>query len=249
MGGPEPGTAGAPPSPSPARSASYSHEPKTHRVLVVDDDADMLLLIGSALRHAQDFASEVFIANDPKTALQKAAEDHFDIVVADYQMPGQNGLQLLSEFREKYPKVMRVLITAHSTEELALDAIKSAQVHSYLEKPFHPRTLVAVLQEVVVRHDRSGVGWELRPDSVDVAMSLLKDVRSRLGDVPSEMAEVLLTFAFESPIELNGFATQATSEEGVKSVDVRYAGGRFLVYVTLRPDEAPRFSRSHSRSR
>lgn len=228
------------PAPAPATKSTQDLPPfasKPQRILVVDDDADMLLLIGSALRHAKDFASEVYVANDPKAALQKASEEHFDIVVTDYQMPGSNGLELLSEFRRKYPKVLRILITAHSTEKLALDAIKSAAVHSYLEKPFHPRALVAVLQEVVLRQDRARVAWELRPDTVDVALKLVSDMRERMRDVPADMAELTLTFAFESPVELNGFAAQVTSEEMVKTVDVRYAGGRFLVYVTLRPDE------------
>lgn len=214
---------------------------RTYRVLVVDDDADMLLLIGSALRHASDFASEVYVANDPTRALEKASKEPFDLVVADYQMPGMSGLDLLGQFRRLHPRTLRVLMTAHSSEQLALDAVRSASVHSYLEKPFHPKTLVAVLQEVVLRQDPLSVASQLGTDESEVALRLLHDLRERLSEVPQGLAELTLSLSFASPVELNGFVSQLPVEEMVKSLDVRYARGRFIVHVSFRGEDGSSF--------
>ncbi len=217
-------------------AATSPRAPHRHRILVVDDDPDMLLLIGSALRHSTGFASEVFVTNTPEEALEKAEKQPFDIVVADYQMPKMNGLELLSEFRRRHPGVLRVLMTAHSTEQLALDAIRAAQVDTYLEKPFHPSLLIAVLQEVALRRDPLRVGAGLREERSEAALRLLAQLRASLEGVPPELAEVTLSVSFDSPIDLNGFVGDLSPSDEPRSVDVRYVGGRFQVHVLLRPE-------------
>ncbi|MDE1819400.1 MAG: response regulator [Euryarchaeota archaeon] len=230
-------TADPPKTPSGTSLAPPSRTPRSYRILVVDDDADMLLLIGSALRHATGFASEVYVANDPKTALSKAEGDPFDVVITDYQMPGMNGLELLKEFRKKHPHVLRVLITAHSTEGLALEAFRGSGVHTYLEKPFHPKTLVAVLQEVVYRRDPLRVGAGLGADGSDTGIQLLADLKKRLGEVPPGLAEITLTLTFDSPIDLNAVISEARDRELASDSEVRYAAGKFLVHLTLRNED------------
>ncbi len=107
-----------------------------YRVLVVDDDEDILDLIKITLEGSQDIDVKVVTTNNPQTGLKLLESSKFDIVLSDHRMTGMSGVELLSHIREKYPDIIRVLITAYSELELARDAINRANVDLYIEKPW-----------------------------------------------------------------------------------------------------------------
>ncbi len=102
------------------------------RVLVVDDNADLVDVVAEFLGREHD-AIETATAASAEEALEGIRADPPDCVVSDYDMPGRNGLELLRDIRETEPDLPFILFTGKGSEEIASEAI-SAGVTEYLQK-------------------------------------------------------------------------------------------------------------------
>ncbi|SFP30137.1 PAS domain S-box-containing protein [Halolamina pelagica] len=101
------------------------------RVLLVDDDPDLASMTATYLQREDDrIVAETAIGAD--AALERLGAG-VDCVVADYEMPDRNGIELLEAVREAYPDLPFILYTGKGSEEIASEAI-SAGVTDYLQK-------------------------------------------------------------------------------------------------------------------
>lgn len=126
---------------------------KPHSILVVDDDEDMLELIKITLERIEEFDVEVVTTSDPKSALKLLESRDFDMILSDHRMPGMSGIELLSKVREKFPDIIRAMVTAYSELELARDAINRAKVDLYIEKPWTRDKIKEDIKEVLTGLD------------------------------------------------------------------------------------------------
>ncbi|RYJ08185.1 PAS domain S-box protein [Halogeometricum borinquense] len=101
-------------------------------VLHVDDDPDFADMAAHLLEREDDRFS-VTVATSASEALGRLADEAFDCIVSDYDMPRQNGVELLKTVREDNPDLPFILFTGKGSEEVASDAI-SAGVTDYLQK-------------------------------------------------------------------------------------------------------------------
>lgn len=101
-------------------------------ILHVDDESDFAELVAEFLEREDDrFTLET--ATSAGEALDHVADEEFDCIVSDHEMPGQNGIEFLKTIREEYPDLPFILYTGKGSEEVASDAI-SAGVTDYLQK-------------------------------------------------------------------------------------------------------------------
>lgn len=112
-------------------------------VLVVDDSPVDRARAGGLLKKNLDLAP-VFAANG-REALALIAEKPPDIVVTDLQMPEMDGLELVETIRRGFPGLPVILMTAHGSEEIAVQALRKGAA-SYVAK----RNLASELVETVV---------------------------------------------------------------------------------------------------
>jgi CheY-like chemotaxis protein len=112
------------------------------RVLVVDDSPTMRSIVRKTLA-ATRFLLDVTEVAQGIDAIELARTAEFDIVFVDYNMPGFNGLETITEFRREKRRVTFVLIT--STQDQALAERARAQGAAFLKKPFFPPDIEAVL--------------------------------------------------------------------------------------------------------
>lgn len=120
-------------------------------VLVVDDDADIRLLVAFAL---EDSGFGVRQASTGAEALAALEEKAPDLMVLDVMMPGMDGFGVLTEMRERQlAPGTRVLILTCKTEER--DHLRGWEVGAdeYLTKPFDPEELVIRLQCLLAADD------------------------------------------------------------------------------------------------
>ncbi|MFB6244088.1 MAG: response regulator, partial [Halobaculum sp.] len=104
-------------------------------VLLVDDDTQWARLMASDIEAASDDI-EVTVAGSATEAMETFREQgQFDCLVADYQMPGADGIQLLERVRERRPQFPFLLVTSQGSEQVAERAI-DAGVTDYLIKDF-----------------------------------------------------------------------------------------------------------------
>lgn len=110
------------------------------RVLVVDDDEGVRELLTRTLTLA-DY--EVDVAADGRTAVDRMRIIHYDLLITDLRMPGVDGLGVVREARRLRADLPVIIVTAHSSEATAIEAINLG-VQGYLTKPFRvPRILAA----------------------------------------------------------------------------------------------------------
>jgi len=100
------------------------------RVLLVDDEIGMLYALKEFAR-AQ--GHDVVLAQSGQEALARL--DGVDVVIADYSMPEMDGLALTQFIRERDPSVPVIMVTAHGSERIAVQAMK-AGAYEYVTKPF-----------------------------------------------------------------------------------------------------------------
>ena len=119
------------------------------RILFVDDEPMVLLGLAATLRKHFD----VVTAPNAAAALALLASDSaFSVIVSDYRMSGMNGAALLAGVRERYPAIVRILLTGAGAEG---DDVKSGSdlVFQLLSKPCPRATLIRALEDAVYAHD------------------------------------------------------------------------------------------------
>ncbi len=118
-------------------------------ILVVDDDRAMLDLIGAALTSREKY--QVSLAADSDEALKFISEKQFDVVISDINLPGMNGLDLLSRISVINCKVPVILITGFADVGTLQSAIKLG-VYDFLRKPFSISELQISVRQAVQKH-------------------------------------------------------------------------------------------------
>ncbi|WP_254823665.1 hybrid sensor histidine kinase/response regulator [Haloglomus halophilum] len=103
------------------------------RLLHIDDDAAFADIAKPHIERCNP-SIDVTTETDPEQGLERLAEEPFDCVLCDYDMPGQTGLELLTELREFAPELPFILFTGKGSEEIASDAF-SAGATDYFRKP------------------------------------------------------------------------------------------------------------------
>lgn len=126
------------------KSASQS------RILVVDDDPSMLELIGSALTTRENY--NVVLASDSESALIYLEKEKFNVVISDINLPGMNGLELLSRINIIDAKTPVILITGFAEISTMQAAIKLG-VFDFLKKPFSLSELQISVKQAVQKHE------------------------------------------------------------------------------------------------
>lgn len=112
-------------------------------LMAVDDDPEVLAAVERDLRKRFGGRYRVIRAASGPAALEtmEALErrgDPIALVLSDQRMPGMNGTELLERVKSSAPRAKRVLLTAYSDTEAAIQAINSARIDYYLGKPWDP---------------------------------------------------------------------------------------------------------------
>jgi two-component system, NtrC family, response regulator AtoC len=102
------------------------------RVLVVDDEALIRWSLAERLRADGYDIAEAATASE---AVERASEQGPDLVLLDYKLPDEDGLVVLRKLRELDPDTLIVMLTAHSSVETVVEAMKGG-AFDYLTKPF-----------------------------------------------------------------------------------------------------------------
>ena len=112
------------------------------KILIVDDEARILLLLQSLLK-ANGF--EAATAKDGLQALELLKRDTFDLVITDLRMSPMDGMTLFREIKTILPAMPVILLTAYASVETAIEAMKGG-VFDYLTKPFKVDEMLATIR-------------------------------------------------------------------------------------------------------
>jgi len=118
------------------------------KILVVDDFSTMRRFIRNILD--QLGYREVEEADDGDSALEKLRGTRFDLVIADWNMPRMNGLDLVKAIRadEELKTIPVLMVTAEASKENIIEAVKSG-ASGYVVKPFSSDVLKEKIEKVL----------------------------------------------------------------------------------------------------
>lgn len=120
-----------------------NHDYRRFAILYVDDETQALKYFRKALE--KDF--EILTAENVSQAEEVLKEhgDSIGILVCDQRMPGERGTDLLARVRKDRPGIVRVLTTAYSDLDSAIESVNSGAIYKYIVKPWDLRDLRGVL--------------------------------------------------------------------------------------------------------
>src|SRR5256884_5366317 len=117
---------------------------EVERLLVVDDEGPIL----HALQRTFEAAGyEVTACLDPAQALTAMEQREFQVISADYMMPGMTGADFLARARAMQPATIRILITAAHDFSAAVDAINNGEIFRILAKPWNRVELLGTVRQ------------------------------------------------------------------------------------------------------
>jgi two-component system, probable response regulator PhcQ len=115
-------------------------------VLLVDDDNNILRALARVL-HNQPY--QIYTARSGDEAKFVLKTHAVDLIVADDRMPGMSGVDLLSWVADKYPNIVRIMLTGQIATERVIRAINESQVHRYFIKPCNEFQLAVAINNAL----------------------------------------------------------------------------------------------------
>jgi DNA-binding NtrC family response regulator len=131
------------------------------KILIVDDEARILLLLQSLLK-ANGY--ETVTAKDGNSALAAIKNDAFDLVITDLRMAPMDGLTLFKELKALQPELPVILLTAYASVETAIEAMKSG-AFDYLSKPFKVDEMLDTVKRAVESAKHSAASISTDPNA------------------------------------------------------------------------------------
>ena len=128
------------------------------RILVVDDEERMVVLLKSALEHRGHTVSGV---TDGQAAIDLAETDPFDAVLTDLRMEPVDGMEVISRIKQTSPETAVVVLTAYGEVQSAVEALRQG-AYQYLTKPFNFTEVAHVVEQAIAERDLASQNRALR---------------------------------------------------------------------------------------
>ena len=189
----------------------------TGRILVVDDEKDMLALLRRIITEKTEH--EVILESDPFKAVERMEEASFNVVITDLKMPRMDGIALLDQARRIQPAAAVIVMTAYATIETAVEATRKGAL-DYITKPFRKERILLTI--------RRALDWQaLRRENVALRESLakqkaypsiigssptIKSILNQIKQVAKSMATILIQGESGTGKELVAKAIHAYSD-------------------------------------
>jgi two-component system, NtrC family, response regulator AtoC len=159
-------------------------------VLVVDDDPAVGTVLIAQLAQAGIGCSHV---PDAAAALALLRERPVDVVITDLRMPGASGLELLDEIAARWPEIPVIVLTAHGSIGVAVEAMKKGAA-DFLQKPFDREEILFTVRKQIAasRHADRPPAAEGNAAAVDPVSREMREVRDLIRRAAGSTATVLI---------------------------------------------------------
>ncbi|MEO1055203.1 MAG: response regulator, partial [Bacteroidota bacterium] len=132
-----------------------------YTILYVDDEEANLRVFKSAFK----WEYHVLIANSGMEGLEVLEHNDVQLVITDQRMPEMTGVEFLEKVVEKYPDVIRVILTGYSDMEAIVDAINKGKIYYYIRKPWNE-------EDVKITIDKALEAYGLKKENKNLIESL-----------------------------------------------------------------------------
>ena len=115
------------------------------KILIVDDEESMREFL-SIMLHNDGY--QVDAVGDGQQAVERLRSCAYDLIISDIKMPRMTGFELLAHVRQRFPDTAMIMITAFSTTEEAVEAMKNG-AYDYINKPFNLDEMAIVIRKAL----------------------------------------------------------------------------------------------------
>ncbi|KJF43719.1 response regulator [Draconibacterium sediminis] len=130
-------------------------------IVCVDDESIILDSLGEQIKNI--FGDEYLYesaenAEEGLEVIEELAHEDVDVlvIVSDWLMPGKKGDEFLIEVHKKFPRIVKVMLTGQADEEAINNAIKNAELHAYISKPWSAGDLERVIKTGLSKIENKG---------------------------------------------------------------------------------------------
>ena len=179
------------------------------RILIVDDDAHVLLALSRALKlKGYSYVEE---ARSGAEAVEKLTRMPYDLMMLDIRMPEMDGMAVLQKAQQVRPNLLVIILTGHAAMESALTALKSGMVVDYLLKPASLEQVEAAIRKAL----RKRLTEMQQRHSLETAIAALEQLKTD-APVPQSgnLSLPLERFLHAGPVSLDRDNRQATLKWG-----------------------------------
>lgn len=122
----------------------------TRTVLFVDDEQSILKALERMYLERDDI--RCLFASSGAEGLQLLERENVCVVVSDYLMPGMRGIEFLARVKGRWPRTMRIMMTAYADLSIAIDAINKSEAYRFVTKPWNSVELMETIDEALMRY-------------------------------------------------------------------------------------------------
>jgi CheY-like chemotaxis protein len=140
-------------------------------LLYVDDEADNLFAFKAVFRRSY----RIEVAESGAEALQKLAEQPFDLIITDQRMPQMTGVELLEQVYQTYPETIRMVLTGYSDMQAIVEAINKGHIYHYVTKPWQAEELKLVIDRALEAATLRKRNAELEKAQIMAQFEILKN--------------------------------------------------------------------------
>lgn len=145
------------------------------KILCVDDDADIIEFYKDYLQ--RKFTLDTALSGAEALALAES-QGPYAVVIADMNMPEMNGIELLSGVAERFPDTVRVMLTADTERETAVEAINRGRIFRFLTKPCPPEMLTFAIEDGIRQYRLITAERELLEKTLSGTIKMLTEILS-----------------------------------------------------------------------
>jgi two-component system NtrC family sensor kinase len=167
-------------------------------ILCVDDEANVLKSIKRLLL---DENYTILTAGSGEEGLKLLKRAHVQLIIADYRMPGMNGIEFLREVRRHWPHTIRIVLSGYADTASILEAINEGQIYKFIPKPWNDDELKVAISNALESYFLAKKNMELteelqrqykelekllyeKNDNLELRTGMLKSHQNILDSIP-----------------------------------------------------------------
>ncbi|MEW6660737.1 MAG: response regulator [Thermodesulfobacteriota bacterium] len=194
-------------------------------ILIVDDEKNIRLALSMSLEKLE---LPVETAASGEEALEKLAQESYELMLLDLRMPGLDGMEVLRRVSQQLPDLKVIIITAYGSIDLAVEAMKLGAV-DFLQKPFDAGQVREVVRRILEKEGEKHGYW----DYLALAKERIKEGYFEVAGVYAQKA-VFLNPDKPEALNLLGGIAESTGNRREAEEYYRAALGRYPHYTAAK---------------
>jgi len=149
-----------------------------HTILIVDDEEDNLQLLNRTLRRKYN----IITAKDGTEGLDLVQKYGMGIslIISDQRMPNMTGTEFLSKTIDKYPQIVKMLLTGYADIDAMIDGVNKCGLFQYIAKPFEPEELEIIINSGIEAYELTLSKNTLLMDLKELFFTTIKTIAGTL---------------------------------------------------------------------